>query len=56
LLNKSDVNQDSQIDKNEMENLVITLNYALESAKIKKSLDDVKARNKVFSQSSGLSI
>jgi hypothetical protein len=35
LLNKADVNQDAQIDSAEMENLVITLNYALESAKIK---------------------
>jgi hypothetical protein len=56
MLNKADINQDAQIDKDEMENLVVTLNYALESAKIKKSLDDVKARNKVFAQSSGLSI
>jgi hypothetical protein len=55
-INKADVNQDAQIDKDEMENLVITLNYALESAKIKKSLDDLKAKNRVFAQSSGLSI
>lgn len=54
LLNKADVNQDAQIDSAEMENLVITLNYALESAKIKKELEAVKSRNRVFAQSSGL--
>lgn len=54
LLDKSDVNKDGKIDEAEMQNLVITLNYALESAKIKKELEAVKARNKVFSQSSGL--
>ncbi len=54
LINKADVNQDAQIDSAEMENLVITLNYALESAKMRKSLEDLKARNRVFAQSSGL--
>jgi hypothetical protein len=37
-----------------MENLIEQLNYAIESAKIQKAADDLKARNRVFEQSSGL--